>query len=161
MVANEEEYEIIPTSPLRRLEKRLEKLESGTYSAEVNKLIEEVLELIKTNQRIIDDIIKANTELINEISKVPAKIDDLILEIREFIKLLKTSAEEEEVSEISKEAMKPMVEKLTELIEQSKKNFETQQAVLTTLGVMEKRLKRLNMQLAPQTYTETEGGGTA
>ncbi len=148
---SEEEYEIIPTSPLRRLEKRIEKIESGSYSSEIQKLIEQVVELIKTNQKIIDDSIKANNDLIAEVSKLPKKIDDLILEMREFMKLLKVSAEEEEVSSISKEVMSPLVNKLTELIEQNKKSFETNQAVLTTLGIIEKRLKRLYTTAPPAT----------
>jgi hypothetical protein len=145
----EEEYEVIPTSPIRRLEKRIEQVESGSYSSQIRKLIEQVIELIKSNQRIIDDSIKANTDLISEISKVPKKVEDLIIEMREFMKLLKTSAEEEEVSAVSKEVMSPLVDKLAELIEQNKKNFETNQAALTTLGIIEKRLKRLYTQSAP------------
>lgn len=139
----EDEYEIIPTSPLRRLEKRISKVEGGSYSSEIRRLVEQVIELIKSNQKIIDDSIKANNDLIAEISRVPKKVDDLILEMREFMKLLKVSAEEEEVSSISKEVMSPLVDKLSELIDQSKKNFDTNQAALTTLGVIEKRLKRL------------------
>lgn len=145
----EDEYEIIPTSPLRRLEKRIAKVEGGSYSSEIRRLVEQVVELIKSNQKIIDDSIKANNDLIAEISKVPKKVDDLILEMREFMKLLKVSAEEEEVSSISKEVMSPLVDKLTELIDQSKKNFDTNQAALTTLGVIEKRLKRLYTAPAP------------
>ena len=138
-----EEYEIIPTSPLRRMEKRIEKVESGSYSSEVRKLMDQVVELIKSNQRIIDDSIKANNDLISEVSKLPHKMDELILEMREFMKLLKISAEEEEVSEVSKEVMAPLVTKMAELIEENRKNFETNQASLTTLGIIEKRLKRL------------------
>jgi methyl-accepting chemotaxis protein len=145
----EDEYEIIPTSPIRRLEKRIEKVEGGTYTSEVRKLIEQVIELIKSNQRIIDDSIKANNDLIAEVSKIPKKVEDLILEMREFMKLLKTSAEEEEVSSISKEVMEPLVSKMDELIEQNKKSYETNQAVLTTLGIIEKRLKRLYLQTTP------------
>jgi mevalonate kinase len=145
----EDEYEIIPTSPLRRLEKRISKVEGGSYSSEIRRLVEQVIELIKSNQKIIDDSIKANNDLIAEISKVPNKVDDLILEMREFMKLLKVSAEEEEVSSISKEVMSPLVDKLSELIDQSKKNFDTNQAALTTLGVIEKRLKRLYTAPAP------------
>jgi mevalonate kinase len=145
----EEEYEVIPTSPMRRLEKRIEKVEGGSYSSEIRRLVEQVVELIKSNQRIIDDSIKANNDLIAEVSRLPKKIEDLILEMREFIKLLKISAEEEEVSQVSKEVMSPLVDKLTELIDQNKKNFETNQAVLTTLGIIEKRLKRLYTAPAP------------
>jgi mevalonate kinase len=145
----EDEYEVIPTSPVRRLEKRIEKVESGSYSSEIRKLVEQVVELIKSNQKIIDDSIKANNDLIAEVSNLPKKMDDLILEMREFMKLLKVSAEEEEVSQVSKEVMAPLVNKLTEMIEDNKKNFETNQAVLTTLGIIEKRLKRLYTAPAP------------
>jgi hypothetical protein len=155
----EDEYEIIPTSPIRRLEKRIEQVESGSYSSQIRKLIEQVIELIKSNQRIIDDSIKANTDLIAEVSKVPKKVEDLIIEMREFMKLLKTSAEEEEVTAVSKEVMTPLVEKMTELIEQNKKNFETNQAALTTLGIIEKRLKRLYTQATPTRTTPTPGYG--
>ena len=139
---SDDEFEIIPTSPLRRLEKRIEKVEGGSYSSEVNRLIEQVLDLIKSNQKIIDSSIKANNDLIGEVSKLPKKMDDLILEMREFMKLLKISAEEEEVSNVSKEVMTPLVDKLSEMINQNKKDSETNQAVLTTLGIIEKRLKR-------------------
>ncbi|MFH1237590.1 MAG: hypothetical protein V1648_04275 [Candidatus Aenigmatarchaeota archaeon] len=139
---SDDEFEIIPTSPLRRLEKRIEKVEGGSYSSEVNRLIEQVVDLIKSNQKIIDSSIKANNDLIGEVSKLPKKMDDLILEMREFMKLLKISAEEEEVSNVSKEVMSPLVDKLSELINQNKKDSETNQAVLTTLGIIEKRLKR-------------------
>jgi len=141
-ISPDEEFEIIPTSPIRRLEKRIEKVEGGTYSSEVGRLIEQVVDLIKANQKIIDSTIRANNDLITEVSKLPKKIDDLILEMREFMKLLKISAEEEEVSNVSKEVMTPLVDKMTELVEQNKKSFETNQAVLTTLGIIEKRLKR-------------------
>jgi hypothetical protein len=151
-MVSEDEYEIIPTSPLRRMERRIEKVESGSYSSEIRKLIEQVIELIKSNQRIIDDSIKANNDLIAEVSKVPNKIEDLIIEMREFMKLLRTSAEEDEVSSISKEVMQPLVEKMNLLVEHMKKDGETNQAALTTLGIIEKRLKRLYIQQPQQQY---------
>ena len=147
--SSDDEFEIIPTSPIRRLEKRIDKVEGGTYSSEVRRLIEQVVDLIKSNQKIIDSSIKANNDLISEVSKLPKKMDDLILEMREFMKLLKVSAEEEEVSNVSKEVMAPIVDKLAELIEHNKKNFETNQAVLTTLGIIEKRLKRVYAPTSP------------
>ena len=45
--------------------------------------------------------------------------------------------------------MAPLVDKLSELIDQNKKNFETNQAVLTTLGMIEKRLKRFYAPATP------------
>ncbi len=156
----DDEYEIIPTSPIRRLEKRMEKVETGSSSSEVHSLIEQVVELIKSNQRIIDDSIKANNDLIAEVSKVPKRVDDLIMEMREFMKLLRTSAESEEVSAVSKEVMEPLVGKMSELLDQNKKNFETNQAALTTLGVIEKRLKRLYYQSGQPPATSSSSNQT-
>lgn len=143
-----EEYEVIPTSPIRRLEKRLTKVESESSASEVRKLIEEIIELIKSNQRIIDDIVKSDAELRNEVSRIPGKIDELLSGMKEFMDLLKASAAEETVSDISKEVMEPLASKLGELVDQSKKSFEAQQASLTSLGLIDKRLKRIYLQFA-------------
>lgn len=145
-MAREEEYEVIATSPIRRLERRLEKVETGSYSSEVRKLIEQIMELIQSNQKIVQETIKSNSELRDELSQIPGKIDQLLSEIGEFMKLLRASSEEE--GGTSPETMKPLLGKLTELVDSSKKGFETNQAMLTTLGIIDKRLKRLYLQSA-------------
>jgi predicted transcriptional regulator len=144
----DDEYEIIPTSPLRRLEKRISQVESSSSTSETQRLIEQIIELIKSNQRIIDDIIKADAELRDEISKIPGKIDELLSSMHEFMEILKTSATEETVTDISKDVMQPLVGKMTEMIEQNKKTVEVGQASLTSLGIIDKRLKRIYLQFA-------------
>ena len=148
MVEDYEEYEVIPTSPIRKLEKRLSRVETTTSSSEIRRLVEQIVELIKSNQRIIDDIIKSDFELRNEVSKIPGKIDELLSSMSEFMELLKTSATEETVSEISKDVMDPLVKKMSELVDQNKKSLEVGQASLASLGVIDKRLKRIYMQSA-------------
>lgn len=142
---HEEEYEVIPTSPVRRLEKRISKMESLSSSAETRRLIEQIIELIKSNQRIIDDVVKADAELRNELSAIPGKVDELIANMGEFIDLLKASASEE-VASISKDALDPLLKKITELVEQNKKTHEIGQATLTSLDTIDKRLKRSMVQ---------------
>jgi len=144
----DEEYEIIPTSPLRKLEQRISRIESSTSSSEIQRLIEQIIELIKSNQKIIDDVIKADSELRNEISKIPGKLDQLLSSMNEFIELLKTASTEEAVSDISKDVMEPLVKKISELVEQNKKSLEVSQATLTSLGIIDKRLKRIYLQFA-------------
>ncbi len=144
----EDEYEIIPTSPLKRLERRISQLEASSSASEIQKLIEQIIELIKTNQRIIDDVIKADADLRDEISKIPPKIDQLVSSMNEFMELLKASATEDTAADISKDLVKPIAEKLDEFIEQNKKSMEVNQAVLTSLGVIDKRLKRIYLQFA-------------
>jgi len=149
MAFEDDEYEIIPTSPVRRIEKRIDKLEQGSYPNEVRKLIEQVVELIKSNQKIIDDSIKANNDLRAELSRIPESIEKLVNHMNEFMKLLEESATEEAVSDVSRETMQPLLVKMTEMVEQNKKNFEASQASLATLDMIEKRLKRVFMQQAP------------
>lgn len=139
----DEEYEVIPTSPIRRLERRLSRIETTSSSSEIQRLVEQIVELIKSNQRVIDDIIKSDAELRNEVSKVPAKIDGLVDKMDEFLELLKASATEETVSEASKDMTKPLIKKMEEMIEATKKSSEIGQASLSSLETIDKRLKRL------------------
>jgi hypothetical protein len=142
----DDDYEVIPTSPIRRLERRLSKVETSSSASETGRLVEQIIELIKGNQRVIDDVIKADAELRNEVSKLPGKIDELLSGMSEFIELLKMSAAEDTVSEMSKDAMDPLVKKVTELVDETKKNNELSQASLTNLSMIDKRLKRLYLQ---------------
>ncbi len=143
-----EDYEVIPTSPIRRLEKRLEKMEDTSSTSQVQKLMEQVIELIKSNQRIIDDVVKANAELRDEIARIPSKVDKLLETMNEFMDLLRLASEEEERGGVGPEAFKPMVDKMTEMVEQNGKSLEASQTMLTSLETIDKRLKRLYMGFA-------------
>jgi len=146
MVTEDDDYEVVPTSPIRRLERRLAKVESSSSSSEVSRLIEQIIELVKSNQRVVDDVIKADAGLRNEISKLPGKVDELLAGMSEFLELLKMSATENTVSEISKDVMEPLVKKMGELVDETKRMGELSQASLTSLGMIDKRLKRLYLQ---------------
>jgi len=145
----EDEYEIISTSPLRRMEKRLGKLEDSSSTSEVSRLIEQIIELIKSNQRVIDDVVKSDSELRNEVSRLPGKIDELLSTMQEFIDMIKASATEDETG-MSKETLDPLVKKMDELITQNKGNIDSTRAILTHMGTIDTRLKRMH----PQAQTE-------
>lgn len=144
----DEEYEVIPTSPIRKLEERLGKLESSSSASEVQRLIEQIIELIKSNQRIINDVVKSDSELRSELSRLPVTIENLVSKMNEFLDMLKATATED-VSEASQSAMEPVVNKINELVEQNKKTAEANQAVLANLSSIDNRLKRLYMGSAP------------
>ncbi|MBI2675976.1 MAG: hypothetical protein HYX24_05940 [Candidatus Aenigmarchaeota archaeon] len=143
-----DDYEMVPTSPIRRLEKRIGQLESTSSSSEVRRLIEQIIELIKSNQRVIDDLVKSNSELRDEMSKMPVKIDQLLDSMKEFMDILKSTATEETVTDISKDMMTPVVAKMDEMLMQNKKSAEISQAMLTGLETIDKRFKRLFLQSA-------------
>ncbi len=144
----DDEYEIIPTSPLRRLEKRINQVEKTSTSSETHKLIEQIAELIKSNQKVVDEVIKSNSELKDDISKIPGKMDELISSMHEFIETLKSSSTQENFADASKNAMQPLVGKMAELVDQNRKSIEVSQATLASLGIIDKRLKRIYIQFA-------------
>lgn len=143
------DYEMIPASPIRKLEQRLVKLESISSSSEVQKLIDQIIELIKSNQRIINDVIKSDSELRSEISRLPVSIGNLIAKMDEFLGILKTTAGDDDEG-LSQQAMAPLVDKINELVDQNKKTLETNQAVLANLTSIDNRLKRMYLGSASQ-----------
>jgi hypothetical protein len=144
-----DEYEVIPTSPIRRLEKRLERVEDTSSNSQVQKLMEQVIELIKSNQRIIDDVVKANAELRDELAKIPGKMDKLMGTMNDFMEILKEASEEEASGAgVGPESLKPVTDKLGEMVDQNKKSLEANQTMLSALETIDKRLKRLYMGFA-------------
>ena len=133
-----EEYEIIPMSPLRRLEKRIDKVESNTGSHEV---IREIIDIVRMNQQMVDELAKSNDALRIELSKLPGKIDELVNNMKEIVSFIKSSGEEENVG-ITKEAMKPLVDKFDEMINTNKTISEKNDSMLELLDDISKKIKR-------------------
>ena len=77
----EEEYEIVPLGPVRRLEKRLERIEK----IRGDETIKDLIELVRTNQHVIDEIVKVNSDVVSKMSelsiavnKLTGKVDNLV-----------------------------------------------------------------------------------
>jgi methyl-accepting chemotaxis protein len=142
----QDEYELIPLSPLRRLEKRIEELETAGPGINVQEIFKEVLDIVRMNQELVDELAKANDALRIEISKLPAKMDDLINNLNELISFIRASATEE-VS--TGESFKPIVDKLDELIQANKKIAESNQTVLNALEEMDRKMRKPLPSLPP------------
>lgn len=136
----ESEYELIPMSPLRRLEKRLDRLES---SADVDSrgIFKEVIDIVRMNQQIVDELAKSNDALRVEISKLPGRLDDLITDLKEIITFIKSSGETEAVG-VTQEAMKPVVDKLDEMVKTNKVVLEKNDSMLELLDEISKKIRR-------------------
>jgi hypothetical protein len=113
MPREDEEYELIPMSPIRRLERRMRKIEESP-GMDTRDFFKEIVEMVRMNQQIVDEIAKADDALRIEISKLPAKLDELISQLNELLSFIKASAVEESGPA---ESLKPMLEKMDALIE--------------------------------------------
>lgn len=136
-----ESYEIIPVTPLKKLEKRVERIEGSGTVPQLQALINQIIELIRSNQKIVNDVIQANAELKNEIAKLPAKIDEMTTSMKNFISLVE-AAGKEEVSGPSPDAMKPVTDQLKKMVEQNQRILENNEAMINKLDVMSKKVRR-------------------
>ena len=144
------DFELVPSSPIKRLEKRLNKLEKIDSSSDIKKLTDHILDLISSNQMIVETTIKSNEGLRKEISKLPEKIDEMLLEMR------KSSGRFEKISEKTEKLKTPDMDNIPdedalgtflshmkELIEYNKKHLSISQESLEHLDQINKRLKRI------------------
>ena len=97
----DEEYEIVPLSPIRKLEKRMSEIEKGTPKALGN----EVVDIIKTNQGIVDDLVRVNSDTAAKVSELTVSVNRLVDKLDDFIKRIEISGENvatEKLDEIEK-----------------------------------------------------------
>ncbi len=87
----EDEYELVPINPIRKMEKRLEKLEKvgGGIST-----VQELVEIVKINQQVVDDIVKINSDLVNKVSSLSTAVDNLSGKINDFMERIEIAGEE-------------------------------------------------------------------
>lgn len=148
------EYELIPMSPIRRLERRLDRVEKtsgpGNYPKD---LLDDIVDIVRMNQMLVDELAKSNDALRIEISKLPGRMDDLITNMKELVSFIKATGEQE-VSGLSPETMKPVVDKLDELVQENKKITSKNDTMLELLDDVGKKLRRTRSRPRPPTQQQ-------
>ena len=145
MTEEDVSYEIIPVTPIKKLEERIEKIESSGSTPQLQNLINQIIELIRNNQKIVNDVIQANNDLRNELSKLPSKMDELIDTINGFLELVEAAGKEEvtepQPTQPNADAFKPIIDELKKISDQNQKLVESNQVVLDELNKMDRKLK--------------------
>lgn len=136
----DEEFELIPLSPVRRLEKRIDKLENTTGGVDVREFFRELVAIIRMNQEIVDELAKSSDALRIELAKLPAKLDEVTRNLNELISYIRAAATEEG-TQLSQETFRPLAEKLDQLISTNQKMVENNENVSGLLESIEKKLK--------------------
>jgi ABC-type transporter Mla subunit MlaD len=144
----DEEYEIIPVSPLRKLEKRMEQLETTTPTVDTKEIFREVVDVMRMNQQIVNELSKANDAMRLELSKLVQKLEDLTNNLNELISYIKAAAVEEAPQ--AQETTGHLAQKINELVDANKKIVESNQTVLSVLDEMEKHIRRPILSLPPR-----------
>lgn len=137
-------YEIIPVTPIKKLEERMERIESSGSSPQLQNLINQIIELIRGNQKIVNDVIQANSDLRNELSKIPPKVEELIDAMNNFLSLVESAGKEETETapqQPNADMFKPVIDELKKISDQNQKLIESSQAALEEVNRANKRLK--------------------
>jgi len=144
MPTEEEEFELIPMSPLRRLERRLEKIESTKGSGiDVKEFFSQFVEIVKLNQQLVDELAKSSDALRIEISKLPGRLDELINDVSELISFIKTSAGAESAEAVAAGTnLEPLLKKMDALIEGNTKIVESNESMMAAVDNLSTRFKR-------------------
>ncbi len=137
MENQQDEFELIPMSPIRRLEKRIEKVESGS-GVDTREFLREIIDIIRMNQQIVDEMAKADDALRIELSRLPGRIEELITNLNELLSFVKASAAEEAAPSIS---LQPLAEKLDKLIEENQKIVSHNESMLSALEDIGRKLR--------------------
>ncbi|MFH1630994.1 MAG: hypothetical protein ABIA21_02100 [Candidatus Aenigmatarchaeota archaeon] len=70
-----DEYELVPMNPIRRMERRLERLEKPGSTQDHTK---ELIEIVRTNQHVVDGIAKSNSEMLKRVDELTVKLGSII-----------------------------------------------------------------------------------
>lgn len=125
----EDEYELVPINPIRKLEKRLDRVEQSGLSSE---MIKELVDIVKTNQNVIDEIVKINSEMITKVNELSGNVKSMTNQLNDFMGRLEIASTEpvEEDGSVSHAT-------------ESKKVRELEDKINTRLEKLEKRINAM------------------
>ncbi len=137
MPKNEEEYEVVPITPLRRLEERIKRIEMSTVIPQIQSLITQIIELIKTNQRLVDDMLRANNSLREELERTANKIEKLSKSMEELLEMIKAASAEE----LSSLVAKIEIPEMKELMKTQKELLDVNNQILEALDALNRKIR--------------------
>ena len=138
---SDEEFELIPVSPMRRLERRLEKME-GTKGVDVKEFFSQLVDIVRMNQQLVDELAKANDSLRIEISKLPGKLDELINDLNELLAFIKASAGAEAGEASVGTNLDPLLKKMDTLIDVNKKVVDNNESMMASIDNLSSKMKK-------------------
>ncbi|HLD83585.1 MAG TPA: hypothetical protein VI979_01895 [archaeon] len=129
----EEEYELVPIGPIRKLERKIEQMESFGGGESTKALIE----VVKSNQSIVDEMIKVNSDLVDRVAKLMESVNALDENLTDFMRKLEVASESDGGEEATKKSEENSV-KVNEKLAKLEKRLNA--LILTTMPNL--RLKR-------------------
>jgi hypothetical protein len=159
---DDDDYEVIPLGPIRKLERRVENLQEQQEKAEASggaggsaneELVRDILDIMKSNQKIVNDMTESTHELRNSVEDLTNKMDSVIDNMNEFMDLLNQASEmdmEGEVAgDIETRVANAIGDKMDDMVEEVKSSNEK----------IADNLNDLNTEMRKTYYSNSDSGG--
>ncbi len=102
--SDDEDYEVVPVGPIRKLERRIDEIQEQSQEAQGSshhdELVRDVLDIMKSNQKIVNDMTESTHELKNSVEDLTHKMDETIDNMNAFMDLLNEASEMDMEGEI-------------------------------------------------------------
>lgn len=159
---DDDDYEVIPLGPIRKLERRVEDIQEKQEQVEQSggssgnqELTRDILDIMKSNQKIVNDMTESTHELRNSVEDLTNKMDSVIDNMNEFMDLLNQASEmdmEGEVAgDIETRVANAIGDKMDDMVQEVKGSNEQ----------IADHLEDLNTQMRKTYYSSDSGGGVA
>ena len=138
----QDDFEVVPLTPLRRLEKRMESIETTKTTQNLERFVDKILDMVALNQKIVDEVVKANQGLREDMAVLIGKMNDNQERLSEFIGILRDASESELEGNDSKsiaEALKPYFDKMSE---STSKTLEMNSTLADTLASLDRNMRK-------------------
>ncbi|MFB6213600.1 MAG: hypothetical protein ABEJ07_03505 [Candidatus Nanohaloarchaea archaeon] len=140
-----EDYEVVPVGPIRRLEKRIDNIETNAQggAGPSDEVVRDVLDIMKSNQKIVNDMTESTHELKNEVEDLTYKMDEVVDNMNEFMDLLKEASEMDMEGEMVNDMRSRIADAVGDRMEQVVGDMQqTNQQVVESLEEINQSLKR-------------------
>ncbi|MBI4895594.1 MAG: hypothetical protein HY831_03825 [Candidatus Aenigmarchaeota archaeon] len=78
----EHEFELVPISPVRKLERRVEELEHNTVT---HRDLKDMFLIVKANQQSVDEIVKLNRSMMERIADLANASANIVSKMNDFL----------------------------------------------------------------------------
>ncbi len=134
----EDEYELVPLGPIGRLERRLEKMERSNVTGDTMK---ELVDIVKVNQHVVDDIVRVNSDMITKVTELSNSVHELANRISDFMSRLEVAGQAE--GGLNQEAIKEISNTLDERLRKLEKRLDT--IILSSMARRQAPIQRPQM----------------
>lgn len=141
-----DDYEVVPMGPVRKLERRIDSIEEKAQTgggAANEQMIRDVLDIMKSNQKIVNDMTESTHELKNSVEDLTHKMDEVVDNMNSFMDLLKDASEVDMEGEIVGDMQSRIADAIGDRMDEAISEMQnSNQQIVNSLDELNKSLKR-------------------